>query len=861
MCGGDDHLAWKHLVSLEACKGLRTSIFVPNLDSPSWTRVREDRWAADPIDPALGYQTDVTPPPVVAPILASKDTHARMDRLEQRMRQMRVSEGAINWDDLMEHCSAILTHSGCKRLRGLRETSYLISSASSLTDYYSSHTEADTIVLPARYAFESSFPEAHGGWFVDSTSTPFSLILDWVPFELTPTASLATTCQGPLVSFILDVQIVTHNGRVAQPPLLVARPFDGAISHEEQVITVQSPRDMFVFSELVFQISHSEDDLFFIGFTFDEFVATVDHDTPFGLGFVPTEADYRYMARLHRERVRARLTYTPFDYPICPYRMSLVDYFARGSEETTDYGVDVEPIGVTDGVVPHDEYRDEMDMISMSQIAEMVSTIEIDEEIQKVLAPKLMEDVVVGATYQRVATTLFHDMMHRDVEVYVDDMIVKSRGRADHLAALERFFERIQKFRLRLNPKKCTFGVTFGKLLGHMVTLPMLGHPLLLYLSVLDMTLGCMLTQLDDSRKELRHYKDSIRALDFLPRFVESIKGSIVADHLASLPISEGIPVDNDFPDEEFIAMTNLSGWCMYFDGAANQSEFGIGILSVCLPFSDQHPATNNIVEYEACILGLETALELGIRQMEVFGDSNLDDLPWYHDIHQFLRSGTYPEAATTKGRRALRQLATRFMIYGETLYRRSADDMLLLCLDRAPADRVMREVHTRVCGPHMGGHMLAQFHALTSPWPFSVWGIDIIGKISLKSSSGHEFILVAIDYFTKWVEAASYARLTSTRVARATPYSLVYGMKVVFPVETKMGAVDHVQAYQRKMSRASRKQVKPRPLQKGDLVLRILRGLVGDPRGKFRPSWSEPYVIQELTLERAIWLTDLDGK
>ena len=41
-----------------------------------------------------------------------------------------------------------------------------------------------------------------------------------------------------------------------------------------------------------------------------------------------------------------------------------------------------------------------------------------------------------GATYQRAAATLFHDMMHKDVEVYVDDMIVKSQGRADHLAAL-----------------------------------------------------------------------------------------------------------------------------------------------------------------------------------------------------------------------------------------------------------------------------------------------------------------------------------------------------------------------------------------------------------------------------------------
>ena len=61
-------------------------------------------------------------------------------------------------------------------------------------------------------------------------------------------------------------------------------------------------------------------------------------------------------------------------------------------------------------------------------------------------------------------------MMHKDVEVYVDDMIVKSRDRADHLAALQRFFERIKWFKMRLNPKKCTFGVTSWKLLGHIVS-------------------------------------------------------------------------------------------------------------------------------------------------------------------------------------------------------------------------------------------------------------------------------------------------------------------------------------------------------------------------------------------------------
>ena len=62
-----------------------------------------------------------------------------------------------------------------------------------------------------------------------------------------------------------------------------------------------------------------------------------------------------------------------------------------------------------------------------------------------------------------------------------------------------------------------------------------------------------------------------------------------------------------------------------------------------------------------------------------------------------------------TKDKRALRQLATQFVICGETLYRRSTDRMLLLCLDHVFIDQVMREVHTGVCGPHMGGHMLAR--------------------------------------------------------------------------------------------------------------------------------------------------------
>ena len=61
-------------------------------------------------------------------------------------------------------------------------------------------------------------------------------------------------------------------------------------------------------------------------------------------------------------------------------------------------------------------------------------------------------------------------MIHKEVEVYVDDMIVKSKEREGHYIALQKFFRRIREFQLRLNPQKCTFGVTAGKLLGFLIT-------------------------------------------------------------------------------------------------------------------------------------------------------------------------------------------------------------------------------------------------------------------------------------------------------------------------------------------------------------------------------------------------------
>ena len=74
-----------------------------------------------------------------------------------------------------------------------------------------------------------------------------------------------------------------------------------------------------------------------------------------------------------------------------------------------------------------------------------------------------------SATYQRAMTAIFHDMMHQELEDYVDDIVVKSRKREEHFRVLNKVFERWRAFKLRMNPLKCAFGVSSGKFLGFLV--------------------------------------------------------------------------------------------------------------------------------------------------------------------------------------------------------------------------------------------------------------------------------------------------------------------------------------------------------------------------------------------------------
>ncbi|XP_015159785.1 uncharacterized protein [Solanum tuberosum] len=311
----------------------------------------------------------------------------------------------------------------------------------------------------------------------------------------------------------------------------------------------------------------------------------------------------------------------------------------------------------------------------------------------------------VGVTYMRAMTTIFHDMIHKEIEVYVDDVIIKSRESSDHWTHLRKFFDRLHRDNLKLNPSKCAFGVPAGKLLGFIVSRrgdpgitsseeqerdastkwteecqtafdtiknylsnpPVLvpsreGIPLLLYLSVSDNTLGCVLGQHDETGKKeqaiyylskrmdplkyifqkampiekLAKWQMLLSEFDIVYVTQKAIKAQALADHLAENPVDEEYePLKTYFPDEEVSFVGEdiykvYPGWRVFFDGAANHQGKGIG--AVLVSESGQHypmaakllfDFTNNMAKYKTCILGLKMTIDMNVHELLVIGDSD----------------------------------------------------------------------------------------------------------------------------------------------------------------------------------------------------------------------------------------------
>ncbi|KAL0405955.1 UNVERIFIED_CONTAM: hypothetical protein Slati_3909400 [Sesamum latifolium] len=175
----------------------------------------------------------------------------------------------------------------------------------------------------------------------------------------------------------------------------------------------------------------------------------------------------------------------------------------------------------------------------------------------------------------------------------------------------------------------------------------------------------------------------------------------------------------------------------------------------------------------------------------------------WRTPITKWIEEGHLPDDRWEAAR--LKMRATRFLVQAGTLYKRFYTHPLLRCLSTEEGAHDLREIHSGCCGGHAGTWTLANkalragyfwptmkqdakhlvikcercqkhsslihqpaepFTTMLSPCPFTQWGIDIVGPFPIAFGQW-KFLLVAIDYFTKWVEAEPLARITEEEVMK----------------------------------------------------------------------------------------------
>ncbi|XP_070046259.1 uncharacterized protein [Nicotiana tomentosiformis] len=201
------------------------------------------------------------------------------------------------------------------------------------------------------------------------------------------------------------------------------------------------------------------------------------------------------------------------------------------------------------------------------------------------------------ATYIRAMTTIFHDIIHREIEVYMDDVIIKSRRSTYHVAYLRKFFNRLRRYKLKLNPAKCAFGVPAGKLLGFII-----------------------------SRRGIQLDLSKVKAIQDLPP--PKNKKDVING--AYKPLKTYFPYEEvSFVGEDITKAYDALR--MFFCRAANFKRVGIGVVLVSetgqhYPASTKlrFPCTNNMAEYEAGILGIRWAIDMKVQELLVIGESDL---------------------------------------------------------------------------------------------------------------------------------------------------------------------------------------------------------------------------------------------
>ncbi|KAI5316275.1 hypothetical protein L3X38_045451 [Prunus dulcis] len=194
----------------------------------------------------------------------------------------------------------------------------------------------------------------------------------------------------------------------------------------------------------------------------------------------------------------------------------------------------------------------------------------------------------------------------------------------------------------------------------------------------------------------------------------------------------------------------------------------------------------------------------------------------WREPIMAYLQYPTLPSE------KRVRIMATNYLMWNEDLVRKSKDEVLLRCLGKTEYMKVMGETHEGICGAHQGGRKMCwlirrygyfwptmlkdcinyskgceacQRHGpiqqapsvpmnpVVKPWPFRGWAMDLIGKIYPASSQQHCFIIVATDYFTKWVEAKQIKTTTSQEIITFIEEQIIQRFGIPESITTDRGS------------------------------------------------------------------------
>ncbi|XP_075657361.1 uncharacterized protein LOC142627391 [Castanea sativa] len=163
------------------------------------------------------------------------------------------------------------------------------------------------------------------------------------------------------------------------------------------------------------------------------------------------------------------------------------------------------------------------------------------------------------------------------------------------------------------------------------------------------------------------------------------------------------------------------------------------------------------------------------------------DGKPWYHDIKAYVKNSEYLSSAPNSEKKFIRHMAYQFFLNEEVLCRLNHDSTLLRCIDASEANHLMEEMHEGLLGAHASGPLLA--HKIMRAGYY--W---LTMEMEATDKNIKKILVKMIDTYKDWHEYLPFALCayrTSIRTSTgATPYSLVYGMEAVLPIEVEISSL-----------------------------------------------------------------------